>query len=160
MQELTPKEQQVVDAIIDYYFRHGYSPSMKELLVSTEMSSIASIFKYVRMLQAKGVIKLNEKEPRTFQISGYGYVDNRTDNDKQVPIRTYARTLTVISDFLLSNGYAPSVRDLCKATGLKSTSTIYHHLDYLQSMQKINLRGNNCPRAMTVKGIVFQRLEE
>lgn len=159
MKGLTTKEQQIVDAIINYTSAYGYSPSMKELLPTTGVTSTSSMYKYIQILKTKGALKSTEKECRTFQVVGYGYVDCRSEEEKQIPGETYARTLEAISNFLLTKGYPPSMRNLCNATGLKSTSTIYAHLDYLQRMQKITLRGNSS-RAIVVNGIIYQRLEE
>jgi len=37
----------------------------------------------------------------------------------------------IIKEFIASNGYAPTIRELCEITGLSSTSTIHSHLKKL-----------------------------
>lgn len=37
-----------------------------------------------------------------------------------------------IKSFVDKNGYAPSIRELCSMTGLRSTATVYHHLRTLR----------------------------
>lgn len=46
--------------------------------------------------------------------------------------------------------YAPSVRELCRDTGLKSTSTVYSHLHSLEAKGYIKLGGHGKNRAMSV----------
>ena len=40
--------------------------------------------------------------------------------------------LLYIADFIDQNEYSPTIRELCKETGLKSTATIKAHLDRLK----------------------------
>lgn len=56
--------------------------------------------------------------------------------------------------FITENGYAPSVREICKAVGLNSTSTVYHHLLVLEDMGKIEIKRNQT-RAIKVVGYKF-----
>ena len=42
------------------------------------------------------------------------------------------RILNYISDYIKNNGYSPSIRDIAKEVGIKSTSTIAGHLDRLE----------------------------
>lgn len=37
-----------------------------------------------------------------------------------------------IKDYMLKNGYCPSVRELCEITGLKSSCSINRHLERLE----------------------------
>ena len=41
-----------------------------------------------------------------------------------------------LKKFMANNGYAPTVRDLCKQTNLNSTATIQMHLNKLQENDK------------------------
>lgn len=61
--------------------------------------------------------------------------------------------------FITENGYAPSVREICKAVGLNSTSTVYHHLLVLKNMGKIEIKRNQT-RAIKVVGYEFVKAEE
>ena len=47
--------------------------------------------------------------------------------------------LAFLQSFLTANGYAPTVREICAATGLKSTATVYYHLQALAEAGKIRL---------------------
>lgn len=43
-----------------------------------------------------------------------------------------------ISKFIAEKGYSPSVRDIMKGCGYKSTSTVQHHLEYLAARKRIS----------------------
>lgn len=42
-----------------------------------------------------------------------------------------------ILEYITENGYSPSVRDICRGVGIKSTSTIHNHLKRLQDDGRI-----------------------
>lgn len=47
------------------------------------------------------------------------------------------------------HGYAPSIRELCKISGLASTSSVYAHLKSLEEMGYIK-RKEDSPRAIAI----------
>lgn len=57
--------------------------------------------------------------------------------------------LDFITDSICSKGYPPSVREICLAVGLKSTSTVHGHLKSLEEKGLLS-RDATKPRAMTV----------
>lgn len=67
---------------------------------------------------------------------------------------TKKRVYDCVADFLLSNGYSPSIREICELTGLQSTSTIKGYLDDLVVEGLISMR-NDSPRTIVVKGIRY-----
>lgn len=60
-----------------------------------------------------------------------------------------AQILNVIVDYIKENGYAPSVREIGKLVGLKSTSTVHEYLKRLQEKGYIE-RKENFPRTLKV----------
>lgn len=54
-----------------------------------------------------------------------------------------------IKDQQLSKGYPPSVREICSAVGLKSTSTVHSHLNKLEKLGYIR-RDPTKPRAIEI----------
>ncbi len=64
-------------------------------------------------------------------------------NDTQKKILDFIENSTVV------NGYPPSVREICDATGLKSTSTVHGHLVRLEKKGLLN-RNSMKPRAITI----------
>ena len=59
------------------------------------------------------------------------------------------KILTYIKQELSSRGYPPSVREMCKATGLSSTSSVHAHLNTLEKKGYI-VKGNNKMRAIEI----------
>jgi len=68
---------------------------------------------------------------------------SHTRGDSQAKILAYIEKAT------LQKGYPPSVREICEATGLKSTSTVHGHLIRLEKKGLLN-RDSMKPRAITV----------
>lgn len=62
---------------------------------------------------------------------------------------TQARILAYIEKATLQKGYPPSVREICDATGLKSTSTVHGHLIRLEK-KGLLYRDSMKPRAISV----------
>lgn len=62
---------------------------------------------------------------------------------------TQAKILAYIERATLQKGYPPSVREICEATGLKSTSTVHGHLIRLEK-KGLLYRDSMKPRAISV----------
>lgn len=62
---------------------------------------------------------------------------------------TQAKILAYIEKATLQKGYPPSVREICDATGLKSTSTVHGHLIRLEK-KGLLYRDSMKPRAISV----------
>lgn len=62
-------------------------------------------------------------------------------SDKQIQILQY------IKDELTLRGYPPSIREICKAVGLSSTSSVHAHLNTLEEKSYIK-KGTNKRRAL------------
>lgn len=59
------------------------------------------------------------------------------------------KILSFIKEQILANGYPPSVREICSAVGLKSTSSVHSYLKELEKQGRIKL-GSDKKRAMSV----------
>lgn len=62
-------------------------------------------------------------------------------------------------EYFKENGYAPSVREIGEAVGLKSTSSVFSHLTILEEEGRIETRGNS-PRAIKLIGYEFVKERE
>jgi len=62
-----------------------------------------------------------------------------------------AKILAYIKQEIQDKGYPPSVREICDAVGLKSTSTVHGHLTRLEKKGMLH-RGTMKPRAIEVLG--------
>lgn len=74
------------------------------------------------------------------EVSDYMYLDLTS---KQVMI------LEFIKEQQVDKGYPPSVREICTAVGLKSTSTVHSHLNKLEKLGYIK-RDPSKPRAIEI----------
>lgn len=61
------------------------------------------------------------------------------------------KVLESIKQYILDNGYPPTIRELCGITGLKSTSTVYMYLGKLEKDGNIEIK-KNAFRALKVVG--------
>lgn len=52
-------------------------------------------------------------------------------------LRTRERILKAIKEYISSHGYAPSIREIAKIAGVKSTSTVHIHLKELMKSGEI-----------------------
>ncbi len=66
------------------------------------------------------------------------------------------RILDFIKSEIELKGYPPSVREICQAVGLKSTSTVHAHLNHLEEQGLIR-RDSTKPRALEVLDGSHQR---
>jgi len=80
------------------------------------------------------------------------------DTGKQ-KIESRKKIYDFLIKFITENGYAPSVREICKAVGINSTSIVHHHLLVLEDMGKIEMKQSQ-PRAIKVVGYEFRKVEE
>jgi hypothetical protein len=74
-----------------------------------------------------------------------GLMENKSLEGKP----TREKILEAISTYTKSNGYPPTIRELAEMTGLKSTSTVYGHLERLERKGKIS-REMDMPRTVRV----------
>lgn len=61
-----------------------------------------------------------------------------------------------IIKYISKNTYAPTIREIGKSVGLKSTSSVYNHLIRLEQEGRIEIRSGS-PRAIRVIGLNFQK---
>ena len=61
--------------------------------------------------------------------------------------------------YIKKNGFPPSIREIAKAVGLKSTLGVYSHLKKLQEEGLIEIRGNSS-RAIKILGFEFREKTE
>ena len=64
--------------------------------------------------------------------------------------------LNCIIQFMEEHNYSPTIRELCDMSGLKSTSTVYMHLQKLKSDGLISMVEYE-PRTITVKGYKYMK---
>ena len=70
-------------------------------------------------------------------------------------MRKLTKSQQKVFDYLLehkSDGIAPTVREICDATGFKSTSTVHNHLNSLERFGYITRRPD-CARAIFINNV-------
>lgn len=70
-------------------------------------------------------------------------------------MKSKEKVLNYIVDYMTEHQYAPSIRNICEGTGLKSTSTVYSHLVNLELEGAIEFNGVRC---IAVKGYRFGKI--
>lgn len=98
------------------------------------------------MAQKKSSIKSIKKNNIT-------NINDARVTDKQLKVLEY------VKECIRRDGYAPSVRDICKALGLKSTSTVHGYLARLQRNGLIH-KATLKPRTITIVGDERYRNED
>ena len=64
----------VYNFLVDFIKENGYSPSIKEICVGTNLSSKSSVHDYLVMLKMMGKIDMKENTPRSIRLVGYKLV--------------------------------------------------------------------------------------
>lgn len=80
-------------------------------------------------------------------------------NLEKVGIKTRQRIYDFLIQFFKDNSYAPSVREICQAVDLSSTSSVYNHLMTLERMGKIHIEPRKT-RAIRIICYEFRKEEE
>ena len=70
-------------------------------------------------------------------------------------MKSKEKVLNYIVEYMTEHQYAPSIRNICEGTGLKSTSTVYSHLVNLELEGAIEFNGVRC---IAVKGYRFGKI--
>lgn len=95
--------------------------------------------------------------------------ENKVDEKNKISIctkvskgdETRENILNKIITYITEHGYAPSVRELCELTGLKSTSTVHRHLNIMLKKGMIETDSpEGSPRAIRVPHYKFVKEEE
>lgn len=55
------------------------------------------------------------------------------------------KILEFVNDFIQENGYAPSVREIGQAVGLRSTASVSYHLNNMKESGKLRATGTKGP---------------
>lgn len=68
---------------------------------------------------------------------------------KEHGIKLREQIYQYISNYINDMGYSPTVREIGKAVGLKSSSSVYKHLTLLENEGRIESKPN-CPRTIKI----------
>jgi repressor LexA len=65
---LTRRQKQVLDFLVGFINRHGYSPSFEEIGASLRLSSLATVHKHLQTLERKGFIRRGYNQSRSVEV--------------------------------------------------------------------------------------------
>jgi repressor LexA len=65
---LTRRQKQVLDFLIRFINRHGYSPSFEEMAAGLHLSSLATVHKHLQVLEKKGFIRRRYNQSRSVEV--------------------------------------------------------------------------------------------
>lgn len=65
---LTRRQKQVLDFLVGFINRHGYSPSFEEIGESLGLSSLATVHKHLETLEKKGFVRRGYNQSRSVEV--------------------------------------------------------------------------------------------
>lgn len=65
---LTRRQKQVLDFLVGFINKHGYSPSFEEVGASLDLSSLATVHKHMQTLERKGFIRRGYNQSRSVEV--------------------------------------------------------------------------------------------
>ena len=66
---LTRRQKQVLDHIVHFIDRHGYSPSFEEIADGLKLTSLATVHKHLQTLERKGFIRRGYNRSRSIEVT-------------------------------------------------------------------------------------------
>lgn len=68
MKELTQKQQQVYNFIVEFTSSNGYPPSIREICASVDLKSPSSVHAHIKSLQNGGYIQKDDRKTRALAV--------------------------------------------------------------------------------------------
>jgi lexA repressor len=129
-------KEKVMECIEEFKRINGYAPTIRDLCKLLGLNSTSSVHRYVKMLEEDGKARSEENKARTLRDTELEVesIDEMIDTIKKQDVHKKNKKMSdvefakVVLEFKNTKGYAPSVRELCKITGLKSTSTVHSRI--------------------------------
>src|SRR3982750_796433 len=66
---LTKRQKQVLDFLMDFIEKNGYSPSYEEIAQELSLASLATVHKHISALEAKHYVKRSFNQSRSLEVS-------------------------------------------------------------------------------------------
>ena len=82
---LTKRQKQVLDYLVAFMNKNGYSPSFEEIAIAMKLTSLATVHKHLSTLEKKGFVRRGYNQSRSIEI---------TQLVKSVPEQVIARRAT------------------------------------------------------------------
>jgi repressor LexA len=156
---LSAQQSRILQLIKDRTRTTGRSPSVRAIAAAIGVRSPASVQAHLKTLQRDGYLRLVSHRPRIFEVNFTGAwaassADPRRPNDHDGHMADQLtprqrRILEFIHEAVTDRGYPPSIREICDAVGLTSTSSVHSQLELLEEKGYIR-RDPTKPRAVEV----------
>jgi repressor LexA len=65
---LTKRQKEVLDYLVSFHNKHGYSPSFEEIARSLKLTSLATVHKHITTLERKGFIRRGYNQSRSIEV--------------------------------------------------------------------------------------------
>src|SRR5712692_2796880 len=65
---LTKRQKEVLDFLVSFHNKHGYSPSFEEMARSLKLTSLATVHKHITTLERKGFIRRGYNQSRSIEV--------------------------------------------------------------------------------------------
>jgi repressor LexA len=65
---LTKRQKEVLDFLVGFVNKHGYSPSFEEIAKALRLTSLATVHKHVNTLERKGFIRRGYNQSRSIEV--------------------------------------------------------------------------------------------
>jgi len=65
---LTKRQKEVLDFLVGFINKHGYSPSFEEIARSLRLSSLATVHKHITTLERKGFVRRGYNQSRSIEV--------------------------------------------------------------------------------------------
>jgi repressor LexA len=66
---LTKRQKEVLDFLVSFLNKHGYSPSFEEIAKSLKLTSLATVHKHITTLERKGFIRRGYNQSRSIEVT-------------------------------------------------------------------------------------------
>src|SRR6202166_2100929 len=66
---LTKRQKEVLDFLVNFVNKHGYSPSFEEIARALRLTSLATVHKHISTLERKGFIRRGYNQSRSIEVT-------------------------------------------------------------------------------------------
>src|SRR5579864_6796708 len=66
---LTKRQKEVLDYLVGFLNKHGYSPSFEEIARALKLTSLATVHKHLSTLERKGYLRRGYNQSRSLEIT-------------------------------------------------------------------------------------------
>ena len=66
---LTKRQKEVLDFLVSFHNKHGYSPSFEEIARSLKLTSLATVHKHITTLERKGFVRRGYNQSRSIEVT-------------------------------------------------------------------------------------------